>query len=134
MEIISYLSAAAAAGIVASIFALFQELEKRRKKKKEPTLQDRISNLTKNLKSSVAVITEIEEEISRRKNLAVKLEADIERYSRLKEINQAQVEAIAQALEIPIKKESLKSLIRNSVISILIAGAFLALGYFLGGR
>lgn len=134
--ILSSVSAVIAAvlGIFVTVIALLQELEKRRKKKKEPTLQDRISELTKSLESSVAVIAEIEEEISNQKNL----EAEIERLTRLKEsleeIDQDKVEAIAQTLEIPIKKESRKSFLLNLIASILIATAFFAIGYFVGGK
>ncbi len=121
-------------GIFATLIALLQELEKRRKKKKEPALQDRISELTKSLESSVAVIAEIEEEISKHKNL----EAEIERLTRLKEsleeIDQDKQEAIAQTLEIPIKKESRKSFWLNLITSFFIAAAFFAIGYFIGGK
>lgn len=101
---------------------------------KEPTLQDRISDLTKNLESAVAVVTDIEAEISKRKNLAKQLETDIERYNKLKEINQAQVEAIAQTLRIPLLKESRKSMVINGLVSFAIALIFFAIGYLVGGK
>ncbi len=134
METTLYLLIAAILGIFASLIATLQEFEKRRRKKKEPTLQDTILDLTENLKSSVAVITEIEEEISRRKNLAKQLEEDIEKKKGIMELSQAQLEAAVLALEIPIKKESRTSTIRNGIINLLIALAIFALGYFLGGR
>ena len=134
METTLYLLIAAILEIFASLIAALQEFEKRRRKKKEPTLQDTILDLTENLKSSVAVITEIEEEISRRKNLAKQLEEDIEKKKGIMELSQAQLEAAVLALEIPIKKESRKSTIRNGIINLLIALAIFALGYFLGGR
>lgn len=107
---------------------------KRKVEERGPTLQDRISDLTKNLKSSVAVITEIETEISKRKDLAQHLEADIERYNKLKEISRAQLEAIAQTLRIPLVKESRKSLIINAVITFVVSFVFFIIGYFVGGR
>ena len=122
-------------GLIGAIIALLQELYIRRvKKKKEPTLQNRISVLTENLKSSVAVITEIEGEISKRNDLVKQQEEAMKRYDILKDVSQTQVEAIAQTLEIPIKRESRKSTIRNTIISLLVAIAFFTLGYFLGGR
>jgi len=119
---------------VSGLIFLVQSASKEKEKGKEPTLQDRISNLTKNLESSVAVITEIETEISKRKNLAQQLEADIERYDKLKDISRAQVEAIAQTLKIPLEKESRKSLIRTAVITFVVTLIFFTLGYLLGGR
>jgi len=108
--------------------SIWKELEKR--KGKELTLQDRISKLTKNLESSVAVITEIETEISKRKNLAQQLETDIGRYNKLKEINKAQVEAIAQTLKIPLLKESRKSWIINALVAFVVALIFFLVGHF----
>jgi amino acid transporter len=102
--------------------------------RKEPTLQNRISSLTKNLESSVAVITEIEAEISKRKSLAQQLEADIERYKKLEGISKEQVEAIVQILRIPLKKESRRSLILNGIVNVVVAFGFFILGYFIGGR
>ena len=102
--------------------------------KKDAHIGMKISNLTKNLESSAAVIAEIETEISKRKNLAKQLEADIERYNALKEINEAQVEAIAQTLKIPLVKESRKSLIINAIITFAVALIFFAIGYLIGGR
>lgn len=107
---------------------------KRKAEEREPTLQDRISDLTKNLKSSVAVITEIETEISKRKELAQHLEADIERYEKLKEISKEQMEAVSQILRIPLQKESRKSLIINGIINFVVAFGFFIIGYFIGGR
>lgn len=121
------------AAVATSVLSLVRLQLTRRKRGKEPTLQDRISRLTKNLESSVAVITEIEAEISKRKSLAQQLEADIERDKKLKEINEAQAEAIAQALRIPLEKESRKSLITNAVISFVVALVFFAIGYAIGG-
>lgn len=77
MNILGIALGAAAAG--SAILSLMRFLVERGKKGKAPTLQDRISNLTKNLEFSASVITEIEAEISKRKSLAQQLEADIER-------------------------------------------------------
>ena len=105
-----------------------------REERKEPTLQDRISSLTKNLESSAALITQIEAEISKRKGLAQQLEANIERYKKLEGISKEQVEAIAQILRIPLKKESRNSLILNAIVNVAVALGFFILGYFIGGR
>ena len=126
--------AASASALGAAIVSFLKFFTERGKGEKIPTLKDKISDLTKNLESSVAVITEIETEISKRKNLAQQLEADIERYDKLREINKAQVEAITQTLTIPLEKQSRKSLIINGVITFVVGLVFFAIGYFLGGR
>jgi uncharacterized coiled-coil protein SlyX len=132
MDIISYLAIAAFSGIISALIAIFQELEKR--KKKEPTLQERISELTEQLKSSSAVITEIEQEISKRKNLVAQQEEAMRRYELLKDVDKSQVEAIAQILEIPVKKQSRRTFWLNIAMTVLIGLGIFALGYFLGGK
>jgi len=135
MDVMSILGIALGAAVAVSAgFTIVRLLLGRGEEEKEPTLQDRISNLTKNLESSAAVITEIEAEISKRKSLAQQLETDIERDKKLKEISKDQVEAIAQTLRIPLVKESRKSLIINAIITFVVALVFFAIGYLVGGR
>jgi hypothetical protein len=131
MQIVIVIASAVA---VLSLASTVQALLKLNQKRKEPTLEDRISNLTKNLKSSAALITELETEISKRKLIAQQLEAEIEGYNKLKEIDRAQVEAIAQIMNIPLKKESRKSLIINVIVTIVVAFIFFAIVYVVGGR
>lgn len=125
---------AIAGAVISLLTSLYQQRLKKKGKGEELTLQDRISDLTKNLESAAAVVTDIEAEISKRKNLAQQLETDIERYNKLKEINQAQVEAIAQTLRIPLLKESRKSLVINALVTFVIALIFFGVGYFVGGK
>jgi len=135
MDVMSILGIALGAAVAVSAgFTIVRLLLGRGEEEKEPTLQDRISNLTKNLESSATVITEIEAEISKRKSLAQQLETDIERDKKLKEISKDQVEAIAQTLRIPLVKESRKSLIINAIITFVVALVFFAIGYLVGGR
>ena len=135
MDMVDIIAIAVTASALGStIISFLKFFSERGKREKTPTLQHRISNLTKNLESSVAVITEIETEISKRKNLAQQLEADIERYDKLREINKAQVEAITQTLTIPLEKQSRKSLIINGVITFVVGLVFFAIGYIVGGR
>lgn len=131
--IIILMIAIAGAGLAAAIAFGVQGYLIHKAKEQEPTLKDRISNLTKNLESAATVITEIETEISKRSNLVQQLETDIERFNRIKEVNQAQVEAIAQTLTIPLVKESRKSVIINSLVTFGVALVFFAIGYFVGG-
>jgi len=120
--------------LIIFVISSVNELIRIRQKKKEPTLQDKISELTGNLKTSVSVIAEIEKEISDKYEEWKQIEENIERNKQIKEISEAQIEAIIKTMEIPIKKESRRSLIQNSVITFIIAAAFFFLGYFLGSR
>jgi hypothetical protein len=132
--VVGSLVALATAAIVALIVGAVSYLQLLKSKKRGPTLQDRLSNLTNSLESATTVISEIEFEVSKRKDLAQKLETDIKRYQNLQELNKDQIEAVAQTLSIPLKTESRKSLIYNTVVSFIIALVFFAIGYFIGTR
>jgi hypothetical protein len=121
----------ATAGLITLAVPLLREL---RSKKKEPTLQDKITELTNNLASSVAVVSEIEQEILKRKDLVAQQQVDMARYEQLLQVNKDQLEAIAQTLTIPVRKESTKNLWLNVLASLVIAAAFFALGYVFGGK
>ena len=119
---------------VITIFASILEWRNWRRRKKEPTLQDKISNFADSLSSSPTLIIEIQEEISKKRNELEKLQEDIKIFTPLKEINQAAVEAVARVFETPLKKESRKSIIINLTASLLIAVTFFLLGYFVGSK
>ena len=104
----------------------------RKRKEKAPTLEDRITSLTGNLKSSLSVISEIQTEIEKRSEIAQKLKTDVQRYEQLRQINQSQVEAIAQTIKSEIAGESRKSIWRNAIITFVIALTFFFLGWWIG--
>jgi hypothetical protein len=56
------------------------------------------------------VIQEIETEIHKRREVADRLESDIETYNRIKDLDRAEVEAVAQALEVDLRTERRQSL------------------------
>ena len=123
--------AAAAAGFLVATWQVFQQ--RRSQKTQAPTLEDRISNLTKNLESALSVVAELEREIFQRKELAQRLQQDVERYNQLRQLNQAQVEAIAQTLRVQVAKESRKFTVFNGVITFVVGLVFFIVGFFLGG-
>jgi hypothetical protein len=120
-------------GLIFILVPLLRELQRLLSKTKEPTLQDKIAELTKSLASSVAVVSEIEQEILKRQELVAKQKADMARYEQLMQVSKDQLEAIIQTLSIPVKKETNKSIWFNVIASLAIAGAFFALGYFTRG-
>lgn len=122
--------------IVSALLTFFRGLGVSQVKREahEPTLEDRVSSLTKNLTLASSIISDMEQEISKRKNLAKQLETDIERYNTLKEVKEAQVEAIAQTLRIPLIRESRKTIIINGLITFGVAFVFFVIGYFVAGR
>jgi flagellar biosynthesis/type III secretory pathway M-ring protein FliF/YscJ len=134
MEIGS-LIAAGILGLIGAFLAYLQDLrERKEKKKKAPTLQDRINELTEQLKSSATIITEIEQEISKRNSLVTQQEAELKKYELIKDLNKSQIETIAQILETPVKKESRRSFWINIIPQVLIAAGLFILGYYLGGK
>ena len=118
---------------VSGLLAIWSYRREQRRRKKAPTLEDRIGTLTRNLESASAVISEIEGEISRRSEIAGKLKNDVQRYEQLRELSQSQVEAIAQTIRGEIAGESRKSIWRNAIITFVIAFAFFFLGLWVGG-
>lgn len=128
-----FLSAIGIATLVSVLGALFDLWMERKRREKAPTLEDRITSLTENLKSSSSVISEIQAEIEKRSEIAQKLKTDVQRYEQLRELNQPQVEAIAQTIRSEITGESRKSIWRNAIITFVIALAFFFLGFWVRG-
>ncbi|MBB1319372.1 hypothetical protein H5123_17240 [Shewanella sp. SR43-4] len=98
---------------------------------KKETLEDRINKLTSALKESSHLVTEVEIEINKRKNLVQELQKDAEKYEKLVSINKDQVEAVAQLLQGELRKEGNKSfwkgIMANFIFFVLGAGVSVAL-------
>jgi transcriptional regulator NrdR family protein len=125
-----------AIGTSAAISGLIAILSYRREQKRgkeAPTLEGRIITLTENLKSSLSVISDIEAEIQNRAKIVEKLRNDAQLYEQLRELSQSQVEAVAQTIRSEITHESKKSVLRNAIITFVIALAFFFLGFWLRG-
>ena len=127
-----FLLALGISSIVGVLTALFSLWKERKRREKAPTLEDRITSLTGNLKSSLSVISEIQTEIEKRGEIAQKLKTDVQQYEQLRELSQSQVEAIAQTIRNEIAGESRKSIWRNAIITFVIALAFFFLGWWIG--
>ncbi len=133
MDIISFSIIGAIAALLASLLAgISVFLAEKRRREKAPSLEDRITTLTENLKTSSSVISEIASEIEKRRQIADKLKNDVQRYEQLREISQPQVEAIAQTIRSEIRGESRKSVWRNAIITFFIALVFFFIGLFVG--
>jgi len=117
---------------ISGLIAVLSYRREQKRRKEAPTLEDRIRTLTQNLESASGAISEIEGEISRRSEIAEKLKNDVERYEQLRELNQPQVEAIAQTIRSEISGESKKSLRRNAIITFAVAIGFFFLGRYIG--
>jgi transcriptional regulator NrdR family protein len=117
---------------ISGLVAILSYRREQKRRKEAPTLEDRIRTLTQNLESASGAISEIESEISRRNEIAEKLKNDMERYEQLRELNQPQVEAIAQTIRSEITSESRKSIWRNAIVNFAIALAFFFLGWWVG--
>lgn len=97
----------------AGLTALLSYRRQQERRKKSPTLEERVKILAQNLESASGVISEIEDEISKRSEIAKRLRGDIQQYEKLKKLNQSQVEAIAQTIRSEMASESKKSIWRN---------------------
>lgn len=69
------------------------------------TLPERINTLTDSLKSAAQIISDIEKEIGERQSLVEKLRSDAEAAKSLAQLNNKQVDAVAQVLRGQIDKE-----------------------------
>jgi Flp pilus assembly protein TadB len=124
-------------GVISLLTGAFTALvayqAERKRKKKAPTIEDKITALATSLKSSLSVISEIETEIASRNQMVSKLKDDAKRYEKIKELNEAQVEAVAQTIRGEIAGESRKSLWRNALVTFGVALIFFFLGFWLRG-
>jgi hypothetical protein len=122
-------ASAAASGLI----TIWNYRREQKRKKEAPTIEDKITTLAGSLKSSLSVISEIESEIESRSKIVSKLKEDVKRYEKLKELNETQVDAIAQTIRGEIAGESRKSLWRNALITFGVAMIFFFLGFWLRG-
>lgn len=104
-------------------------IERKLKLKHGETSIERIDRLSKALKESIELTSEIEKEIQSRHQVVKKLKEDVERYEELSSIRASEVEAVAQTIRGEIKRESNKSLFKATAINFLffIAGIIITL-------
>ena len=115
----------------AGALTLFASRFRSRKISKEaPSLEDVVKVLAANLESASASISQIESEILKRKEVVAKLKQDAELFQQLKDLNQAQVEAIAQTIRGEVATISNKSIWINAIVAFVIAAIFFVIGFF----
>jgi hypothetical protein len=81
-----------------------------------------------------ASISEIEREVSKRREMAENLKEDVKYYEQLKALNEAQVEAIASILRVEMGRSQKRPIYINAIVTFVVAFAFFMLGLTLGGR
>lgn len=95
-------SRAAAAFVVMSTVALSQltivSLTTKHQEDSPPTLDQRVALLGQQLTDASSAISEIEQEVEARQRLVSKLESDQRTFEALAQMDQAEVEAVSQAL------------------------------------
>lgn len=129
--------AAGIVGLVTSIIAatltfIISSRLLKRSAKKAPSLEETIKSLVENLEAASSSISQIESEISKRKEITDKLRQDAEHFQQLKALNQAQVDAIAQTIRVEVSSISKKSIWINAVITFVVAAIFFVIGFFVG--
>jgi len=122
----------AVAGVIAALFSLVVTWIQGRRKERAPTLEKTISTLARNLEAASASISQIENEISKSREMAQRLKEDVERYEQLRQLSQAQVEAVAQTLRGEVAIEARRSRYINAAITFVIAFVFFMAGFFAG--
>lgn len=123
-----------ASAFASALYSLLNYWRQQRRKEKAPTLEDRVKTLTGDLEVASASISEIEREISKRREMAEKLREDVKYYEQIKTLNEAQVEAIALTLRAEMGRSQRRSIYINAIIAFVVALAFFMLGLNLGGR
>jgi hypothetical protein len=101
---------------------------------RRPSLQARIQSLNLSLKKSASLIAEMQGEIESRAALIEKLEADVQRYEKLKELKPEEAEAVEQIIRQELAREGRVSLLRNSAVAFGIALFFFLLGFWTGRK
>lgn len=94
------------------------KIDKKIKQKRGETTDERISRLSKALKESVAMASEIEAEVRKRHELVEKLQADVDRYDELAKLKGSEVEAIAQTLRGELESEGKRSFLKSFLVSL----------------
>ena len=112
--------------VIAAVIPAY--IEYRRAAQDPDSLPKRIDSLSKSLKNSATLITEIEREILRRQELLEQLKKDAETAKHLAELSSPQAQAVAQALRLEFEREQTRSfwtsVLQNFAFAIL--GVFLA--------
>lgn len=129
IDLVLGVAASLIAGISAGL-ATWAQLRQRRKR--VPTLEDRITTLARNLELASAVISEIESEISQRHAVVEKLREDAKRYEQLKALNEDEVKAIVSTIREVIAGRERRSWYINAVIAFFIALLFFVIGLAVG--
>ena len=97
-------------GLTISIEFLKRKINRKLKDKFGESSEERIDRLTKSLKEASSLSSEIENEITKRNELVVKLKNDLERYEELKKLKVTEVEAVVRTMRGELRREGTKSI------------------------
>ena len=117
----------------AALSFVLEVSQQRRDRAKAPTLEVRVKTLVRHLQVASASVSEIEREISKRREMAEKLKEDAKYYEQLKALSETQVEAIASTLRAEMGRSQRRSLYINAVVTFIVAPVFFMLGLRFGG-
>ncbi|WP_050937203.1 hypothetical protein [Vibrio harveyi] len=104
-------------GVAALLVSKINEYVLKRFFTDEVTLEDRIDALTKELRHSSQLISDIEVEVSQRKKVVEELKESAEQYKHLASLDIKQVQAVSQALETSTTKGNKKAAWLNFIQS-----------------
>ena len=80
----------------------------------------------------MAVISEIENEVNSRNQLLERLRSDVQQYEQLRQLNEAQAEAVTQTIRSELVRGRRFSNAINGAITFVVALAFFVAGLFAG--
>ena len=78
----------------------------------------------------MAVILEIEDELNSRSQLLERVRSDVQRHEQLRQLNEAQGEAVTQMIRVELVKGRWSSILINGVITLMVAIAIFVAGFF----
>lgn len=87
--------------------------------KRQESLTQRIDRLAGALKEATGLIADIEQQIQDRHSFVERLRVDVQRYEQLAQLNQSQVEAVAQLLRAEIRAEGRSTFWKGVVVNFL---------------
>ncbi len=124
--------ATVAGAVLTVLLQLIDRLQKN--KRRQETIEDRINALTSSLQEASKVISQIEEEIGDRQQLAEKLRNDIETAKKVAGLHKGEVEAVAQVFRGELRSEGRRGTLREVIISSVFFVLGLVASYFLFHR
>lgn len=121
----------AAGGFAIGVEFLKVKLDRKLREKHGESQEERINRLTSNLQEATTAISDIEVELKGRHELAKKVKEDYERYKKLANLKEEEVEAVMQSLRGELREEGNRSLLKSAAINLVFFLAGIAVSVYM---